>query len=181
MCLEIWGGWACFVVSIIIIGLLTAVIGDLASHFGCTIGLKDGVTAISFVALGTSLPDTFASKVAAIQDKYADSSVGNVTGSNAVNVFLGIGLAWLAAAIYHTYNGTKFIVIPGSLAFSVTLFCSFALLAIGLMMIRRMKFCGGELGGPQKSRIFTSSLFFGLWLAYLTLSSLESYCVIKGF
>jgi solute carrier family 8 (sodium/calcium exchanger) len=53
---EIWGGWACFVVSIFIIGVLTAVIGDLASHFGCTIGLKDGVTAISFVALGTSLP-----------------------------------------------------------------------------------------------------------------------------
>lgn len=38
--------------------------------------------------------DTFASKVAAIQDKYADASVGNVTGSNAVNVFLGIGVAW---------------------------------------------------------------------------------------
>lgn len=40
------------------------------------------------------LTDTFASKVAAIQDKYADASVGNVTGSNAVNVFLGIGVAW---------------------------------------------------------------------------------------
>lgn len=56
---EIWGGWACFVVSIIIIGILTAVIGDLASHFGCTVGLKDSVTAISFVALGTSLPGTY--------------------------------------------------------------------------------------------------------------------------
>jgi len=54
--IDIWGGWACFVVSIVIIGLLTALIGDLASHFGCTIGLKDSVTAISFVALGTSLP-----------------------------------------------------------------------------------------------------------------------------
>uniref|UniRef100_A0A3B5L2T3 Solute carrier family 8 member 3 n=1 Tax=Xiphophorus couchianus TaxID=32473 RepID=A0A3B5L2T3_9TELE len=49
-------GWACFVVSIVIIGLLTAVIGDLASHFGCTIGLKDSVTAVVFVALGTSVP-----------------------------------------------------------------------------------------------------------------------------
>lgn len=49
-------GWACFLVSIIIIGLLTAVIGDLASHFGCTIGLKDSVTAVVFVALGTSVP-----------------------------------------------------------------------------------------------------------------------------
>lgn len=38
-------------------------------------------------------PDTFASKVAAIQDQYADASIGNVTGSNAVNVFLGIGVS----------------------------------------------------------------------------------------
>ena len=125
---EYWNGWACFIVSISAIGLLTAVIGDLASHFGCTVGLRDTVTAVVFVALGTSIPgkcvfasvriicvlhflavfkpifyklltrivffflltDTFASKVAAIQDQYADASVGNVTGSNAVNVFLGI-------------------------------------------------------------------------------------------
>ena len=53
---DIWGGWACFVVSIIFIGLLTMVIGDVASHFGCTIGLADSVVAITFVALGTSLP-----------------------------------------------------------------------------------------------------------------------------
>jgi len=32
---------------------------------GCVIGLKPGVTAITFVAIGTSLPDTFASKTAA--------------------------------------------------------------------------------------------------------------------
>ncbi len=43
-------------VSIIMIGVLTAFIGDLASHFGCTIGLKDSVTAVVFVALGTSVP-----------------------------------------------------------------------------------------------------------------------------
>lgn len=53
---DYWNGWACFIVSISVIGLLTAVIGDLASHFGCTIGLKDSVTAVVFVALGTSVP-----------------------------------------------------------------------------------------------------------------------------
>jgi len=57
--------------------------------------------------------DTFASKVAAIQDKYADASVGNVTGSNAVNVFLGIGVAWSLAAIYHAVQGKTFYVQPG--------------------------------------------------------------------
>uniref|UniRef100_A0A3B1KL79 Sodium/calcium exchanger membrane region domain-containing protein n=1 Tax=Astyanax mexicanus TaxID=7994 RepID=A0A3B1KL79_ASTMX len=53
---EYWNGWACFMVSISVIGILTAIIGDLASHFGCTIGLKDTVTAVVFVALGTSIP-----------------------------------------------------------------------------------------------------------------------------
>ena len=71
------GGWICFVVSIIGVGVLTAVsdfsefssfkkseknnakfqfIGDFAAHFGCTVGVTDAITAISFVALGTSVP-----------------------------------------------------------------------------------------------------------------------------
>lgn len=55
-CLDYAGGWVCFFVSIIAIGFLTAIIGDLASAFGCTIGLTDAVTSTTFVALGTSLP-----------------------------------------------------------------------------------------------------------------------------
>lgn len=35
---------------------MTAVIGDVASYFGCTLGIKDSVTAVAFVALGTSIP-----------------------------------------------------------------------------------------------------------------------------
>lgn len=46
----------CFVVSIFVIGIVTAVIGDVASHFGATLGIADSVTAIVFVALGTSIP-----------------------------------------------------------------------------------------------------------------------------
>lgn len=36
--------------------VFSIVTGDLASHFGCTVGLKDSVTAVVFVALGTSVP-----------------------------------------------------------------------------------------------------------------------------
>ncbi|XP_037342229.1 sodium/calcium exchanger 3 isoform X2 [Pungitius pungitius] len=174
-------GWACFIVSIVIIGLLTAVIGDLASHFGCTIGLKDSVTAVVFVALGTSVPDTFASKVSAVQDTYADASIGNVTGSNAVNVFLGIGLAWSVAAIYWHMKGKPFVVEAGSLAFSVTLFTIFAFLAISVLLYRRRAHIGGELGGPRGHRLATSAFLFGLWLLYILFSSLEAYCHIEGF
>lgn len=35
-------------------------------------------------------------------EKHADSAIGNVTGSNSVNVFLGLGLAWVVASIYWT-------------------------------------------------------------------------------
>merc|ERR1719487_327883 len=66
-------------------------------------GVPDSMTAITVVALGTSLPDTFASKQAAQEDPYADASVGNVTGSNSVNVFLGLGLPWTLGAVYWEY------------------------------------------------------------------------------
>ncbi len=53
---DIWAGWAAFVTTILMIGLFTALIGDVASHFGCMVGLKDAVNAISFIAMGTSVP-----------------------------------------------------------------------------------------------------------------------------
>ncbi|GBP22195.1 hypothetical protein EVAR_10705_1 [Eumeta japonica] len=133
------------------------------------------------IGTGTEPENTFASKVAACQDKYADASVGNVTGSNAVNVFLGIGVAWTVAAFYHWTKGRKFEVQPGNLAFSVTMFCSEAVLAVLVLVLRRRKSIGGELGGPKNIKILTSAFFFSLWLVYLTLSSLEAYDVIPGF
>ncbi|KAM6970719.1 solute carrier family 8 member 4a [Aplochiton taeniatus] len=179
---EYWNGWACFFVSISLIGVLTAVTGDLACHFGCTVGLKDSVTAVVFVALGTSVPDTFASKVAAIQDQYADASIGNVTGSNAVNVFLGIGVAWTIASVYWRSKGKTFHVSPGSLAFSVTVFTVMALVCVGVLMYRRRSsVAGGELGGPRTAKLLTSLLFVCVWFLYILLSSLEAYCHVPGF
>lgn len=179
---DYYNGWLCFVFAIVMIGLLTAVIGDLASHFGCTVGMKDAVTAISLVAMGTSIPDTFASKSAAIQDSSADSSIGNVTGSNAVNVFLGIGIAWAIAACVHAWNGTRFMVSTGSLAFSVTMFIIGSVVCIAVLQFRRYrKSIAGELGGPVRMKYLSSAIFVFVWLAYLTFSTLEAYCIIPGF
>ncbi|XP_052133421.1 sodium/calcium exchanger 1-like isoform X2 [Frankliniella occidentalis] len=174
-------GWVAFWVSILWIGFMTAIIGDVSSHLGCSVGLLDSCTALSIVALGTSLPDTFASKVAALNDKYADASVGNVTGSNAVNVFLGIGIAWTLAALHHWWHGEKFLVDPGNLAFNVTIFCVGALISIFVMMVRRMRCVGGELGGPKVFKYMTTGLLLMLWFTYITLACLEAYDVIEGF
>merc|ERR1719187_2366639 len=178
----IYDGYPTFVISILMIGICTAVIGDVASHLGCFINLKDSVNAIAFVALGTSVPDTFASKTAAIEDETADASVGNVTGSNAVNVFLGIGIAWTMAAIYWESQGESFIVPVGSLGFSVTIFCLEALCAIFILLIRRNPAVGGELGGPKLFKTISSSIFVFFWCFYVLISALEMYGVIKpGF
>jgi len=179
---AIYDGYPTFVISILFIGLCTAVIGDVAGHLGCFINLKDSVNAIAFVALGTSVPDTFASKTAAIEDETADASVGNVTGSNAVNVFLGIGIAWTMAAIYWEAQGLYFMVDPGSLGFSVTIFCIEAFLAIMILLARRNPAVGGELGGPKSVKTVTSGIFVFFWVFYVLISALEAYDVIEpGF
>ena len=121
---HIWGGWLAFGIALSLIGIVTAVIEQVATLLGCTIGLKTAVTGITIVALGTSLPDTFASKTAAQNSPNADSAVGNVTGSNSVNVFLGMGLPWCIATIYWHFNrpGEPYSVPAGNLSFSVMLF-----------------------------------------------------------
>ena len=63
------------------------------------------------MALGTSLPDTFASKSAAVAERTADNAIGNVTGSNSVNVFLGLGLPWMIASIYHVVNVSQILLL----------------------------------------------------------------------
>ena len=60
---DLGKGYPCFVVSIAMIGVCTAVIGDVAGHLGCFIYLKDSVNAIAFVALGTSVPGNNTRKI----------------------------------------------------------------------------------------------------------------------
>jgi Ca2+/Na+ antiporter len=47
----------------------------------------------------------FASKIACVRDEHADDSIINVTGANAINVYLGVGVAWFMAVIKKTVNG----------------------------------------------------------------------------
>lgn len=186
------GGYLAFGTSLVLIGLTTALIGDFASLFGCVVGLNDAITAITVVALGTSLPDLFASKMAAVHDRTADAAITNITGSNSVNVFLGLGLAWLAgsckweagsapgpgskwiatvpADIAQEYPGGVFYVRGGDLGFSVGTFIGCAVCTMALLHWQRTS-SGGELGGPRGK--LTAGLLFILWLTYVILSSLK--------
>lgn len=190
-----YGGVACFTTSLFFIGFVTFVVGEFASLFGCVLNIKPAVTAITFVALGTSLPDTFASMAAATADKYADSAVGNVTGSNSVNVFLGLGLPWVIAVlweggntaaskgynpeVFSSYNNASwsngnYYVPAGSLGFSVAVFVLTAVLGIGTLLVRR-HIVGGELGGSDKGRALSAGFLTLLWFFYIIASVLQTY------
>lgn len=182
------GGWLCFGCSLIMIALVTIIVGDMAELLGCVMDIPDEITAITFVALGTSLPDTFASRTAAVMDPTADASVGNVTGSNSVNVFLGLGLPWTIGAIYWAARGSNdkwrlsypeealrypdgaFVVKAGTLVFSVVIFTGCAVVAISFLYVRR-RVCGGELGGSARFQLVSSIFMVFLWVAYVIASS----------
>jgi len=174
---DYYGGWGTFCVSLVFIGVITALVGDIAKMFGCCVGLEDEITAITFVALGTSLPDTFASVEATNQDDNADAAITNVTGSNSVNVFLGLGLPWTMATLYHASEDTPggFQYPSDGIVFSVFVFFGFACGAIILLIYRRF-FIGSELGGPKMTANVHSLLLAASWLAYIIISCLR----IKG-
>lgn len=174
---HMMGGIPCFFISLAFIGFVTYIVGEFANLFGCVLGIKPGVTAITFVALGTSLPDTFASMQAAQQEKYADAAVGNVTGSNSVNVFLGLGLPWVIATAYEkATNDADYYVPAGSLGFSVVVFVVCAVTCVIYLLIRRWK-VGGELGGGKNGRTFSLVFLVFLWLVYIMMSILQAYKV----
>mmetsp|Transcript_16853 Transcript_16853/g.23275 ORF Transcript_16853/g.23275 Transcript_16853/m.23275 type:complete len:617 (+) Transcript_16853:1233-3083(+) len=172
---EMKGGWPTFCISLAFIGMVTAIVGEVAALLGCALGIVDSVTAISFVALGTSLPDTFASRQATVEADNADAAIGNVTGSNSVNVFLGLGLPWMIASVYYKIKGEKYEVIAGDLAFSVTVYTICAIACMSTLFLRRMPmFGGGELGGGTFGKRLTATFFLSMWVAYIVISALNA-------
>jgi solute carrier family 8 (sodium/calcium exchanger) len=190
------GGWACFFVALAFIGVVVVIVGETATLFGCVVGLKDGLTAVTFVAIGTSLPDTFASKTAAQKERYADAAIGNITGSNCVNVFLGLGLPWMISTIYYNSKGTSnvgpnsaagyyppntedfvdgdYYVPQGSLTIAVITYLLCSAVGFIILIIRRVV-VKGELGGSDAGRFGTAFIFTIIWIVYVIVVGLATY------
>ncbi|XP_077988867.1 sodium/calcium exchanger 1-like [Glandiceps talaboti] len=169
-------GYPAFLLSLLLIGGLTALVEQLGHLLGCVIGIRTSVTGITIVALGTSLPDTFASRTAAMQDQYADASIGNVTGSNSVNVFLGLGLPWVINVMYKYAKNKKLYISTDNLDLSVTVFTSCGAVCILLLVLRR-KLVGGELGGPKVFKWVCAVFLVFLWMGYIITCSLKAYTI----
>ena len=139
------GAWPALLAAISLLLGLCALIIDLGNLFACSAGVTEQLMAITLIAIGTCLPgasivhrthtelelerereceraDTLASVHAARADRDADSSIGGVNGKKAVSVYLGIGLGWLIAAVYHVAAGETLHVNITRMGFALSLY-----------------------------------------------------------
>ena len=96
-----------------------------------------------------------------------------MNGSNAVNVFLGLGLPWVYASLYNSSEGKKYVTPAGDLAYSVVIFLLCSLICYIILMLRRI-FIGGELGGPKLTAYASAGVLVLLWVIYITLSTIKA-------
>lgn len=87
-----------FVVSLLWITLLSYIMVTLMEKIGCAWGISSFIMGITFLAMGTSVPDALGS-IAVAKEGEGDMAVSNAIGSNVFDICMGLGMPWLIATI----------------------------------------------------------------------------------
>ncbi|CAM8928088.1 unnamed protein product [Rhodiola kirilowii] len=171
---QIVHGWIAFISSLIFISGVAYVVTELTDLISCVTGINAYVIAFTALAAGTSWPDLVASKIAAERQTTADSAIANITCSNSVNIYVGIGIPWLIDTAYNyiAYREPLYIKNAQGLSFALLVFFCTSIGCIVVLVFRRVTL-GAELGGPRIWAWATSIYFMSLWVIFVVLSSLK--------
>lgn len=191
---HIGGGWPCFFVTLAYIAGVTVFLVDAAELFGCYIGVRVSSTAITAIAVGTSLPDLLAARQSVRDASTADLALSMICTSNLINVLVGLGVPWLIGALYWAQVGTTeawierlggnyrhlvdthpegaLIVASGDLSFDIGMYLLLAVVATVLLAERRRRL-GYEIGGDLARETAVFMVF--LWVFWLFLVSMRAY------
>ena len=157
------GGWAshgAVQVAVLLAGLGLLVLGadwlvDAATTFARALGVSDVVIGQTVVAIGTSLPEV-ATCIAASLKGERDIAVGNVVGSNTINILGCLGLSGLA-------SGAAGLTVPASvLAFDVWVMLAVALACLPV-------FLSGREIARWEGGVFIA--YYGAYVGYLILAT----------
>jgi cation:H+ antiporter len=96
-------------IGAVVLGILLLASGgrlvvDSATDLARAIGVTDRVIGLTVVAIGTSLPELATSIVAAIR-REVDLAIGNIIGSNILNLVMVLGVAALIGPVQVLRNG----------------------------------------------------------------------------
>merc|ERR1712054_703730 len=72
----------------------------LMEKIGCAWGISSFIMGITFLAMGTSVPDALGS-IAVAKDGEGDMAVSNAIGSNVFDICMGLGVPWTVQGILH--------------------------------------------------------------------------------
>ncbi|GLU16833.1 hypothetical protein SLE2022_332470 [Rubroshorea leprosula] len=171
---QIAYGWIAFIGSLIFITGIAYIVTKLTDLISCVTGINAYVIAFTALASGTSWPDLVASKIAAERQLTADSAIANITCSNSVNIYVGIGIPWLIDTAYNfiVYKEPLRIQNAEGLSFSLLVFFCTSAGCIAVLVFRRLTL-GAELGGPRIWAWTTSVYLMLLWIIFVVLSSLK--------
>ncbi|PAN43631.1 hypothetical protein PAHAL_8G251500 [Panicum hallii] len=167
-------GWIAFICSLVLISGISYGVTKLTDQISCVTGISSYVIAFTALAAGTSWPDLVASKIAAERQVTADSAIANITCSNSVNIYVGIGVPWLIDTVYNffVYQEPLYIDNAAGLSFSLLVFFATSFGCITVLVLRRIVL-GAELGGPRLWAWVTSVYFMVLWVVFVVFSSLR--------
>lgn len=124
-----------------------------ASTLARAVGVSELVIGLTVVAIGTSLPELAATAGAALKG-HTDIAVGNVLGSNILNLLAVMAVPGLFGA---------FPLEPEVLSRD-----GLAMAGLSLLLVLAARFGGGRLGRPM------GGLFLGLWIAYTATLAIAS-------
>lgn len=162
------GGRLALQIALIVGGLIALVFGarmlvEAAVEFARALGVSELVIGLTIVAAGTSLPEVAASITAALRGE-RDMAVGNVVGSNILNILACLGLASLVAPA------------PLAIAPSVLNFDIWVMLAAALACLPVL------LTGREIAR-WEGGIFVGYYLAYAAylILAAQQHDALAGF
>lgn len=171
-------GWVAFISSLVFITGISYIVTQLTNLLGGVTGISSFIIALTVLATGASWPDLAASVIAAYRQSTADSAIANITCSNSVNIFIGIGVPWVINTIYNRLVLHSELRVPaGDLSFILIVYFITFIFCV-LVLIARRYFIGGELGGPRKWAWSSCIFILLLWVVFLVLSCLRVYSVI---
>lgn len=120
-------------IIILLVGAELTVRGATAT--AAVLGVPEVVIGLTLVAFGTSLPELAASMIAAFRGQ-SDIAIGNVIGSNIVNLLLILGATSVISPIPIDHPGDFSPYAPGMLSFDFPLMLIFALLVLPFALDR---------------------------------------------
>ena len=92
-----------FIVSTVWIAAYSYVMVWMVAYVGFALNINDTIMGLTFLAAGTSVPDTIASILVA-QQGMGDMAVSNSIGSNVFDILLGLALPWTLSMLVAMFS-----------------------------------------------------------------------------